>query len=313
MVDLRRTRLEMMLKVLDVDGAVKRVRGGWVSTGEPWFYDTARLRRVAQARTAEQESMRAYVALSGCRLEFLRRCLDDPGAQACGRCDGCAGPWLPAEVSPAALSAAQAFLGRAGVDLAPKKLWPTGLDFVRGKISADEQALPGRAVGRLSDLGWGSRLRALLAPDTPDVALPSDVAGAVVDVLKAWAHGDDPWPVRPVAVAYVASRRRPTLVRSLAEHIAAVGRLPLIGAVEPTEAAPPSGGGARGNSAQRVRSLQGAFALAPDLAAAASGLTGPVLLVDDLVDSGWTITMAARELRQAGAPGILPLALAVSA
>jgi ATP-dependent DNA helicase RecQ len=245
-------------------------------------------------------------------MEFLRRSLDDPGAAPCGRCDGCAGPRFTADVSPDALSAAQAFLGRAGVEIAPKKMWPTGLDFVRGKLSADEQALPGRAVGRLSDLGWGGRLRSLLAPDTPDVALPADVAGAVVEVLKSWAHGDDPWPARPVAVVAVASRRRPALVRSLAEHISTVGRLPLLGEVLPTAGAPPSGGGARGNSAQRVRALNGAFAVPADLAAAVAALDGPVLLVDDLVDSGWTMTMAARELRVAGAPAVLPLALAIA-
>jgi ATP-dependent DNA helicase RecQ len=246
-------------------------------------------------------------------MEFLRRCLDDPGARPCGRCDGCAGAWLSSDVSPEALAAAQSFLGRAGVEIPPKKLWPTGLDFVRGKVPPDEQALAGRAVGRLSDLGWGSRLRQLLSPDTPDAPIPADIAGAVVDVLKSWAHGDDPWPERPVAVVAIASRRRPALVRSVAEHIATVGRLPLLGAVEPTPEAPPSGGGARGNSAQRVRALEYAFTVPPEVSAAVAAAGGPVLLVDDLVDSGWTMTMAARELRRAGAPGVLPLALAVAA
>ncbi|MGO4758866.1 helicase-related protein, partial [Streptomyces sp. 2MCAF27] len=41
-VDLRRSRLEIMLKVLDVDGAVHRVRGGWTATGQPWAYDAER-------------------------------------------------------------------------------------------------------------------------------------------------------------------------------------------------------------------------------------------------------------------------------
>ncbi|HEY6592810.1 MAG TPA: DEAD/DEAH box helicase [Asanoa sp.] len=313
MVDLRRTRLEMMLKVLDVDGAVRRVRGGWVSTGARWTYDTERLRRVAAARMAEQDSMRQYVALASCRMEFLRRSLDDPGAAPCGRCDRCVPAWLSASVSPAALGAAQAFLGRAGVEIAPKKLWPTGLDTVRGKIAPAAQAAPGRAVGRLSDLGWGGRLRAALAPAAPDGPIPADLAGAVVEVLRSWSRGDDPWAERPVAVAFIASRRRPRLVRSLAEHIAKVGRLPLIGALTATPAAPPSGGGARGNSAQRVRALHGALELPADLAAAAAALGGPVLLVDDLIDSGWTMTMAARDLRAAGAPAVLPLALALSA
>ncbi|MFY1697525.1 DEAD/DEAH box helicase [Solwaraspora sp. WMMA2101] len=323
LVDLRRTRLELMLKVLDVDGAVRRVRGGWVATGQPWHYDAARLERVAQARAAEQQIMRQYAVPAAetvagrpdCRMEFLRHCLDDPQAQPCGRCDRCAGGWLPTEVSPEALRAAETFLGRAGVEIAPKKLWPTGLEAVgvplRGRIGPDEQALPGRAVGRLSDLGWGSRLRDLLGPGRPDAALPPDVAAGVIDVLRDWARGSQPWPARPVGIVAVASRTRPQLVASTAGRIAEVGRLPLLGAVEPGWAQPPSAAG-RGNSAQRVRTLHDAFTAPPELAAALSGLTGPVLLVDDLVDSGWTMTVVARLLRQAGAPAVLPLALATT-
>src|SRR5262249_44381145 len=92
-VDLRRGRLELMLKVLDVDGAVRRVKGGWSSTGDPWEYDADRYARLAQARVDEADAMREYAATEACRLEFLRRQLDDPFAQPCGRCDNCAGPW----------------------------------------------------------------------------------------------------------------------------------------------------------------------------------------------------------------------------
>ncbi|MEG3634074.1 RecQ family ATP-dependent DNA helicase [Micromonospora palythoicola] len=315
MVDLRRARLELMLKVLDVDGAVRRVRGGWLATGEPWTYDEARLRRVAAARTAEQQAMVEYAATTGCRMRYLRECLDDVDAVDCGRCDRCAGPLLASEVSEAALTAAQTFLGRPGVQLAPKKLWPTGLESVgvplKGRIAPAEQALPGRAVGRLSDLGWGGRLRGLVGPGAPDGPVPDDVAAAVVEVLKAWAHGDDPWPHRPVGVVAVGSRTRPALVGSLAERIAAVGRLPLLGQVVPAGSV--AADGPRGNSAQRVRALHGTLTVPADLAAAVAHLDGPVLLVDDLVDSGWTMTLAARELRRAGAAGVLPLALALAA
>src|SRR5690606_2528660 len=76
--DLRRARLELMLKVLDVDGAVRRVKGGWTATGQPWAYDRERHSRVAAARTAEAAAMRTYAATSTCRLEFLRSALDDP-------------------------------------------------------------------------------------------------------------------------------------------------------------------------------------------------------------------------------------------
>ncbi|MBQ1022434.1 RecQ family ATP-dependent DNA helicase [Micromonospora sp. D93] len=314
LVDLRRARLELMLKVLDVDGAVRRVRGGWLATGEPWIYDEARLRRVAEARTVEQQAMREYATTSDCRMRYLRERLDDTGATDCGRCDTCAEPLFAADVSTAAHAAAQTFLGRPGVEIAPKKLWPTGLDAVgvplKGRIAPADQALPGRAVGRLSDLGWGGRLRALVGPDAPDAPLPDDVAGAVVEVLKAWAHGDDPWPRRPVAVVAVGSRRRPRLLGSLAERIATVGRLPLLGEV--AAAGPGGPAGPRGNSAQRVRALHDAFTVPTDLADALAGLDGPVLLVDDLIDSGWTMTLVTRALRRAGATGVLPLALAVA-
>jgi ATP-dependent DNA helicase RecQ len=312
-VDLRRNRLELMLKVLDVDGAVRRTRGGWLATGESWTYDTARLRRVAEARSAEQHSMTEYADAAGCRMEFLRRCLDDPDAKPCGRCDNCAGPLFDAEISPESLSAAYAFLGRPGVEIAPKKLWPTGLEAVgvplKGKIAPVEQIEPGRAVGRLSDLGWGARLRALVAPDAADGPVPDEVVGAVVEVLKAWAHGDDRWRQRPAAVVAVSSRRRPELVHSLASRIASVGRLPLLGTLTSTHV---GDAGPRGNSAQRVRALHDAFTVTPEVAVAVSGLEAPVLLVDDLVDSGWTMVLAGRALRRAGAPGVLPLALAVA-
>jgi ATP-dependent DNA helicase RecQ len=313
LVDLRRARLELMLKVLDVDGAVRRTRGGWLATGEPWTYDTARLRRVAEARTAEQKSMIEYAGTTTCRMEFLRRCLDDPEAKPCGRCDTCTEPLFDAEVSSGSLSAAHAFLGRPGLEISPKKMWPTGMESVgvpvKGKIAPAEQIAPGRAVGRLSDLGWGGRLRALVAPGAADGPIPDDLTAAVVEVLKAWAHGDDRWSERPVAVVAVGSGTRPQLVRSLAERISTIGRLPLLGTLTSTHV---SDTGPRGNSAQRVRALHDAFSVPPELAAALAGTNGPILLVDDLVDSGWTMVLAGQALRRAGATAVLPLALAVA-
>jgi ATP-dependent DNA helicase RecQ len=159
-------------------------------------------------------------------------------------------------------------------------------------------------VGRLSDHGWGGRLRGLLAEGAPDQPAPPALLDAVVEVLKAWARGEDPWRERPSAVVSIGSRHRPELVRSVAAHVARVGRLPLLGTV-PVGA----GGGSRANSAQRVRALYGSITVPAEVSAA---LAGPVLLVDDYVDSGWTMALAARELRLAGATAVLPLALALS-
>jgi ATP-dependent DNA helicase RecQ len=321
LVELRRSRLETMLKVLDVDGAVRRVQGGWIATGVPWTYDTERYAWVAKQREAEQQAMRDYVSTSGCRMEFLRQQLDDEGAAPCGRCDNCAGPRFSDSVSPSALDAARGELGRAGVEVEPRKMWPTGLPAVgvdlKGRIPAGEQATPGRALGRLSDIGWGNRLRPMLAPQAPDGPVPDDIARAVVGVLADWAKGPGGWAAgspdaqaRPVGVVSMASRTRPRLIQTLAARIAEIGRLPLLGSVEYAGDVPRV---PRSNSAQRLKALDGALTVPSALAAALREADGPVLLVDDMTETGWTLAVAARMLRKGGAKGVLPLVLAVQA
>ncbi|MFF5286147.1 RecQ family ATP-dependent DNA helicase [Streptomyces sp. 62] len=321
LVELRRTRLETMLKVLDVDGAVHRVKGGWESTGQPWVYDTERYAWVARQRAAEQQAMRDYAATTGCRMEFLRRQLDDEEASPCGRCDNCAGSRFDPKVSDAALDAAKGELGRPGVEVEPRKMWPTGLAAVgvdlKGRIPLGEQSFAGRALGRLSDIGWGNRLRPLLADATPDGPVPDDVVQAVVHVLADWAKGPGGWasgapdaPARPAGVVTVASHRKPRLVGSLGQRIAEIGRMPFLGVVEYAPEAEDLRL-SRTNSAQRVVGLQRTLTVPPELGERLAGAGGPILLVDDLSDTGWTLAVAARLLRRAGAEGVFPLVLAV--
>ncbi|MEU6881688.1 RecQ family ATP-dependent DNA helicase [Streptomyces sp. NPDC046712] len=321
LVELRRTRLETMLKVLDVDGAVHRVKGGWTSTGQPWVYDSERYAWVARQRAAEQQAMREYAAATGCRMEFLRRQLDDEEATPCGRCDNCSGSRFDPKVSDAALDAAKGELGRPGVEVEPRKMWPTGLTAVgvdlKGRIPAGEQSFGGRALGRLSDIGWGNRLRPMLSERAPDGPVPDDVVQAVVRVLADWAKGPGGWAsgapdaaARPAGVVTVASRNRPQLVGSLGRRIAEIGRMPLLGSVEYVPEAEELRI-SRTNSAQRVVGLHQALTVPPALAERLASAGGPVLLVDDLSDSGWTLAVSARLLRRAGAEGVFPLVLAV--
>lgn len=321
-VELRRSRLESMLKVLDVDGAVKRVKGGWTATGAEWVYDAERYAWVARQRAAEQQAMRDYAASDGCRMEFLRRQLDDEGAAPCGRCDNCAGAWADPAVSAETLTGAAKELDRPGVEVEPRRMWPTGMSALgvdlKGRIPVKEQCSTGRALGRLSDIGWGNRLRPLLAENAPDGPVPDQVLQAAVAVIADWARSAGGWasqspdaPARPVGVVAVPSLARPQLVGSLAQGIATVGRLPLLGTLTYTEA---SGAHAarRSNSAQRLRALSGAFTVSDELAGALAAAPGPVLLVDDYTDSGWTLAVAARLLRRAGAEQVLPLVLAAA-
>jgi ATP-dependent DNA helicase RecQ len=312
-VDLSRGRLETMLKVLDVDGAVTRTTGGWAATGLPWSYDGERYERVAAERSREQQAMLAYQATDACRMEFLRRELDDPEAVACGRCDNCTGrPWT-AEVAASDVAVAQDRLARPGVTVEPRKMWPTGMkelgiDGASGKIAASRLAEPGRALGRLTDVGWGGTLRPLFAEGAADEPVARQLTDAVVKVLAAWD-----WSSRPVSVVTLPSRTRPVLVESLGQRIAAIGRLSYLGSLGYATADGP--GPRRHNSAQRLASLWRALVVPDSLrdALAAAADDGPVLLVDDRIDSGWTMTVAAALLRDAGAPAVLPLVLATTA
>ena len=301
-VELNRTRLETMLKVLDVDGAVRRVRGGWEATGQAWTYDEERYRRVTEAREREQAAMLAYLDTDRCRMWFLRDQLDDPEAAECGRCDNCGGLGLSADVSAAAVEEAGARLSRPGVVIEPRRMWPSalanlGVDL-KGKIA--DGAGEGRAVARLTDLGYGQALRELFRPGQPDGPVPVPLVRAVVEVLGDWRPAVD-------GIVVVESATRPTLTADLADGLSRYLKVPVLGRYAIADPTVEPGQGAM-NSAQRVAAVGRRFRLDAD------DLTGRrVLLVDDLVVTGWTLTLAARAVRRAGADAVLPLALALQA
>jgi ATP-dependent DNA helicase RecQ len=307
-VDLPRGRLETMLKVLDVDGAVRRVPGGWTVTGQPWVYDKQRYDRVAAERSREQQAMLGYTGTDGCRMEYLRRELDDTDAAPCGRCDNCTGVPRTAGVSTRTEDYARERLRRPGVTVTPRRIWPTGMAALgldaTGRIPADVAAEPGRCVGRLTDIGWGSPLRKVLADGAPDEPVPGDLFDAVLAVLAAWD-----WAERPAGVVTLPSRSRPRLITALGQRIAAAGKLSYLGSLEYRNGAPP---GRQYNSAQRLAALWRTVAVPGDLGTALAGFGQPVLLVDDRIGTGWTMTVGAKLLRECDAPAVLPFALAVN-
>ena len=324
-VSLRRSRLEMMLKVLDVDGAVRRVTGGWTVTGEPWAYDADRYARVSAAREVEQQAMLEYIRTSACRMSFLREQLDDPAPEPCGRCDNCGGLTLPAAADQRSVSAARAELDVPGVPVEPRGQWPSAMSSLgvklTGRIPAGEKAESGRAVGRLDGIGWGSALRELLQTGAPDGEVPVPLRHAVVKVLDGWippaertveeSSADRPptaasSTAAPAidAVVFIESVSRPNLVRHLATGLARYRGLPLATSFEVVDHRPAVSGT---NSARRLAAVLGRHQLLdPE-----SVVGKRILLVDDATDTGWTLAVAARELRCAGATAVYPLVLAM--
>jgi ATP-dependent DNA helicase RecQ len=296
-VNVRRSRLESMLKVLEVDGAVARERGGYVRTDEAWTFPAERIEHVTALRRHEQDAMRRYARHDGCLMEFVRRELDDPQAAPCGRCMRCIGEPLVVAPPQALRVAAREHLRGFDLVVEPRKQWPSGLaafGLPKGRIEEVERPLAGRALSVVGDGGWG---RLVASGRGEDERFADELVEASAALIRErWR----PEPA-PAWVACVPSMTHPDLVPDFAGRLASALGLELHEIVRKVAENQPQT--AMRNSAQQVRNVWDAFEVAdavPD---------GPVLLVDDVADSKWTLTVVARALRLAGSGPVHPFVL----
>ncbi len=228
---------------------------------------------------------------SGCRMAFLRAALDDPAPAECGICDLCRPPPLPAQVDETLAREAGRFLRRRPLVIEPRRRWPGGRS-----IPPDQRLAEGRVLSRWGDGGWSVLVKRGKQVD-------GRFDPRLVDALAELVHDWRPEP-RPDWVTWVPSLTHPRLVPDLAEGVGRALGLPAVEAVTKTRPTKPQK--TMENSAQQVANLEGAFSVLGSLPA------GPALLVDDLVDSRWTMTYVGSLLRAAGCEVVLPLALADS-
>ncbi|MFM8972275.1 MAG: helicase-related protein, partial [Actinomycetota bacterium] len=288
-VNLRRSRLTNMLKILEVEGVVERTGFRYRRTLRPWKYPTERLELVTAQRRAEQDRMQDYLVTSDCLMDFLRRELDDPTSTPCGRCARCLGAALiPVVVDRARAAEAVAFLRSESFELEPRKQWPD-----QRRIAAELRAEPGVVLSMFGDGGWGS----LVQEQRQEGIFGDELVRALVTLL-----GKQRFEHRPEWVTCVPSRREPDLVPTLAERVAAALRLPFLPVVAKTRMTEPQR--LMENSAQQFANVDGAFAISGPVP------SGPVLLIDDLIDSRWTLTVVGALLRQNGSGPVVPAVLA---
>jgi len=310
-VNLPYGQIEKALKLLEVDGAVSRERGRFVRTAMPWEQDEAWVAAVLEARRRELASMQAYVDTTGCRMEFLGRLLNDPAAGECGHCANDGGARWPRSVSGELVQEAVAYLRRDVRGIDPRRQWPDAT-----RIPKPNEI--GRALCMLGDPGWGRDVARGRSEGgvgggrgrDGDVARGRDarfdarfedhLAGAAMEVIRGrWR----PNPM-PEWVTCVPSATRPGLVEAFAERLASMLALPYVSCLT-SSAGPPQAEMA--NSAQQSANARHRLGVR-----ASAILPGPVLLVDDIVDSRWTLTVAGSLLREHGSGPVLPFALAVA-
>lgn len=301
-VNLGRNRLGTLLNILEVDGAIERVGGGWIRSDSDWAYNHELAANLKQLRRAESTQMLEWAALPGCRLRFLREALDDE-ATDCGRCDRCTGISLQSEPDPLVVAEAQSALRTGDVVVSPRKQWPSGLDEPKGRIKPARQNQPGRALARLGDGGWNVIVERLIRDES--AAVPDELVPALAAVLKRW-----PWDARPTWICPMPSRRRQPLIDAVADGLGTLGELPvyrpLVGK-ESGSAPADAFQTDQANSAHQVANVWHRFSIDSDQLPDPAVLAGPVLLIDDEIDSRWTMTVAGWLLTGAGSGQVLPL------
>jgi len=311
-LNYRRGVIEKALKLLEVEGAVVRDRTIFVRTTNTWTPDLLRSEQVTQSRRAELEQIKRYVDHDGCLMEFLAHALDDPSPGRCGKCMNCSRSAKRQPVPDELIRDAVEFLRGDNINTDPRKQWP------RAVLSELQQATPatvsyskegklkttipedlrpeeGRALCIYGDAGWG-RMVAQCKYD--EGHFNNELVAASATLIR------DLWQPSPFPqwITCVPSKREPLLVSDFARRLAAQLVIPFLSVVEKTRETESQK--RMENSAQQVRNLLGAFSVERGILAA------PVILVDDVIDSGWTMTMIAALLRMNKSGPVFPFALA---
>jgi ATP-dependent DNA helicase RecQ len=301
-VNLRRGQIDQVVKFLSVDSPAPVIKNGSKWQRTPVFYrmDHDRIRRLTEQRATEWQEVQGYLDETGCLMEFLARSLDDIDPKACGRCASCRGTSIvnPSFTRETAISAGR-FLKHAETPLVCKKQVAKGAfeeyGFT-GNLAEHFRAEIGRVLSRWGDAGWGQ----IIADDKHSGHFRDELVEAVSEMItERWRP--DP---APQWVTCVPSRNHPTLVPDYAERLAAALKLPYLPVVQKVRDNEQQKG--QQNRFHQCRNLDGVFSIVSDVP------EGAVFLVDDVVDSAWTLTVIAALLKQAGSGTVWPLALTTS-
>ena len=295
-VNMATARVESLLKLLDVEGFLEFRRVQQYGkrmlrlTAKPYVYDQERISNVEAQRLREQEEMREYQTLQTCRMAFLRNSLDDSKIVNCQRCDICTNEKFGDNPTQLEIELANVFINNRPPKISARKKYPNSKWIPENLRNED-----GLAICYLGNGEFGKLvLRDKRKQEGVDEKL---IAQAIKNLMPVVMANGLAW------IAYVPSRNneRP-FVQHLAEAIGKALDLPVHAIVAKVRETQPQKN--QENSYRQFANVNGAYEIVAPIPA------GNVLLVDDIVDSGWTLTEVGSLLRAKGSGLVVPFALA---
>ena len=306
-LNLRQSQIKKALKYLTVESPspVIKIGSKWQVTvaAETYSIDQEYIEEITAIRRAEQKQMQNYMQHPGCLMVFLQNALDDPDPQNCGKCRNCNPDLLLSEeYNDGLANRASLMLRRSYQPIEPRKQWPSkeifkNYNFKARNIPPELQAYEGRALSLWRDAGWG---QFVAKEKYEEERFSNELVGACVEMINEW----NPNPA-PKWVTCIPSRNHPNLVPDFAERLANTLGIPFVACIEKIKDNQQQK--FMQNSHQQVRNLDGVFRINLE-----PKEYGPCLIIDDMVDSRWTLTVASALLRQIGCTAVYPLALALN-
>lgn len=302
-LNLKKGQIEHVLKFLVVENPSPVIREGrkWYRTAIDYRMDHERIDFLTNQRERERKEIQEYVDHRDCLMRFLRNALDDTDGTLCKKCVICSPDLsLPSEVSDTLQLKAREFLCQGGIPLKARSFVSNNafpMYGLRGHLQRQGLNLDtGMILSRWRDAGWGQLVADNKGEDNFDDTL---VDAAVSMIRDHWKP--DPFPKW---VTCVPSLNHPRLVPWFAERLARKLNIRFLAVVEKIRTNEPQK--YQNNSFQQCKNLDGVFKIQEDIPQEC------VLLVDDIVDSGWTLTVVGALLRRAGCVKVYPMALATA-
>lgn len=301
--NLSHGQIEKILKLLSVESPAPLIKhqSKWLRTPIHYELDQNRVNRLTELREHEWQQVLAYLNEPRCLMAFLRHALDDAENDACGKCVRCLERELvSSKVDGRLVHQAATFIRHAELPIKPKKQIAKGGFEHHGfptNLPLNIQAAEGRVLSQWRDGGWGE-----LAANGKELGHFDDaLVSAMAEMIQSrW----QPNP-KPTWLCCVPSLGHPTLVPDFAQRLANALGVPFVNCVIKVRQNEPQKW--QNNRFHQCRNLDGVFAVNAHIP------PGPVLLVDDMIDSGWTMTVIAALLKQAGSEHVYPLAISSTA